>query len=140
MVEFVHADDPLPFDLSCTGDDAKVGDSEFISSVHANFSFTILPHSEKIILGKLKDMLGTEDVCGIVMPWSQLPHGYSIFGAAEIIKVLENGMIPIRLVNPSAQSVKIFRKTRRGDFSSVGNEAETFKLCESPQEVFVRNV
>ena len=135
VVEFVHVDDPLPFDLSRLDDDPDVDDSEFVSSVHADFSFTIPPHSEKIILGKLKDMLGTEDVCGIVIPRSDLPHHYSIFGAAEIVKVLGNGTIPIRLVNPSAQSVKIFHKTGLGDFSSVGNEVETFELRESPQEV-----
>ena len=34
------------------------------------------------------------------------------FGAEEIVKVSENGgMIPIRMVNPSAQSVKIVRKS-----------------------------
>ena len=135
VVEFVHADDPLPFDLSCLGDDPDVDGLEFISSVHADFSFMIPPHSEKIILGKLKDMPVTEDLCGIVLPRSNLPHRYSIFGAAEIVKVLENDTIPIRLVKPSAQSVKIFHKTRLGDFSSVGNEVETFELGESPQEV-----
>ena len=56
------------------------------------------------------------DVCGIVIPRSDLPHRYSISGAAEIVKVSENGTIPIRLVNPSAQPVKVFREIRLGDF------------------------
>ena len=68
-------------------------------------------------------------------PRSNLPHRYSIFGAAEIVKVSKNGTIPIRLVNPSAQPVKVFRETRLGDFSSVGDEVETFELNEFPQEV-----
>ena len=76
----------------------------------------------------------SEDVCGIVIPRSDLPHRYSIFGAAEIVKVSENGTIPIRIVNPSAQAIKIFRKTRLGNFSSVADEVETFELRESPQE------
>ena len=75
------------------------------------------------------------DVCGIVIPRSDQPHRYSIFGAAEIVKVSENGTIPIRLVNPSAQPVKVFRETRLGDFSSVEDEVETFELNEFPQEV-----
>ena len=70
------------------------------------------------------------DVCSIVIPRSNLPHRSSIFDAAE-----KNGTIPIRLVNPSAQPVKVFRETRLGDFSSVGDEVETFELNEFPQEV-----
>ena len=38
-------------------------------------------------------------------------------------------------INLSAQSVKIFCKTRLGDFPSVGDEVEIFELRESPQEV-----
>ena len=47
MVEFVHADDPLPFELSRLSDDPDVDGSEFVSSVHADFSFTIPPRCEK---------------------------------------------------------------------------------------------
>ena len=54
VVEFVHADNPLPFDFGDLDDDPNVDDSEFVSSVHADYSFTILPRSEEIILGKLK--------------------------------------------------------------------------------------
>ena len=42
----------------------------------------------------------------------------------------ENGTIPTRLVNPSAQPVKVFRETRLGDFSSVGDEVDTFEFTE----------
>ena len=137
-VEFVHADDPLPCDFSDLDDDPDVDDSEFVSSVHADYSFTISPRSEKIVRGKLKTKPANGqngDACGIVIPRSSLPHRYSIFGAAEIVKVSENGTVPIRLVNPSAQPVKVFRETRLGDFSSVGDEVETFELNEFPQEV-----
>ena len=138
VVEFVHADDPLQFDFGHHDDDPDVDDSEFVSSVHADYSFTIPPRSEKIVSGKLKTtpVNGQNgDVCGIVIPRSDLPHRYSIFGAAEIVKVSENGTIPIRVVNPSAQPVKVFRETRLGDFSSIGDEVETFELSEFPQEV-----
>ena len=137
-VEFVHADDPLPFDFSNLDDDPDVDDSEFVSSVRAGCSFTIPPRSEKVVLGKLKTtpVNGQNgDVCSIVIPRSDLPHRYSIFGAAEIVKVSESGAIPIRLINPSAQPVKVFRETRLGDFSSVGDEVETFELKTFPQEV-----
>ena len=98
-VQFVHAHNPLPFDFGDFDDDPDVDDSEFVSSVHAEYSFTILPRSEKIVLGKLKTKPAngqSGDACGIVIPRSNLPHRYSIFGAAEIVKVSENGTIPIR--------------------------------------------
>ena len=78
-------------------------DSKFVSSVHAYCSFTIPPPSEKIVFGKLKTrpVNGQNgDGCGIVIrPRSDLPHRYSIIGAAEIVKVPKNGTIPIRMVN-----------------------------------------
>lgn len=86
------------------------GSSEIVSSMHADFSFTILPRSERIVLDKLKNIPVNEHVCGRVIPRSDLPHHYLIFGAVGIIYVSEDGMIPIRMVNPSAQTVKIFQK------------------------------
>ena len=86
VVEFEHADDPLPFDFSHLDDDPYVDDSEFVSSVHADCSFTVPPRSEKIVSGKLKTtpVNGQNgDVCGIVIPRSDLPHRYSICGAAN---------------------------------------------------------
>ena len=73
VVEFVHADNPLPFEFGDLDDDPDVNDSEFVSSLHANYSFTISPRSEKIVLGKLKTtpVNGQNgDVCGIVIPRS----------------------------------------------------------------------
>ena len=113
------------------GDDPDVDDSEFVSSVHVDCSFTIPPRSEKIVLGKLKTTPVNGDVCGIVIPRSEMPHRYLIFGAAEIVKVSEKGTIPIRRFNPSAQPVKVFHETRL-DFSSVGDEVERFELNEFP--------
>ena len=39
------------------------------------------------------------------------------------------------MVNPSARPVKIFRKTRLGDFESVEDRIETFQLSEAPEEL-----
>ena len=119
MNNVVEFDDPSPFDFGDFDDDPDVDDSEFVSSVHVDYSFTISPRSEKIVLDKLKTtpVNGQNgDVCGIVIPRSDLSHRYSISGAAEIVKVSKNGTIPIRLVNPSAQPVKVFREIRLGDF------------------------
>ena len=42
---------------------------------------------------------------------SELRHRYSVFGAAELVKVSSDATIPVRMVNPSSQPVMIFRKT-----------------------------
>ena len=63
-----------------------------------------------------------------------MPRRYSIFGASELVKVTEDGTLPVRMVNLSARPVKIFRKTRLGDFESVDDRIETFQLSESPEE------
>ena len=61
-------------------------------------------------------------------PRSSLPEKYSIFGASELVRVSDVGTIPIRMVNPSAQPVKIYRITRLGDFEVVDSSIETFEL------------
>ena len=63
-----------------------------------------------------------------------MPRRYSIFGASELVKVTKDGTLPVRMVNLSARPVKIFRKTRLGDFESVDDRIETFQLSESPEE------
>ena len=69
-----------------------------------------------------------------MVPRNDLPHRYSIFGASELVKVTEDGTLPVRMVNPSARPVKIFRKRRLGDFESVDDRIETFQLSEAPEE------
>ena len=134
MIRFKHGEDPLPFD----SDPVTIDNDycpEFVCSVHADTAFTIPPQSEIIVLGRLNAELPLkETVCGLVVPRNDLPHRYSIFGASELVKVTEDGTIPVRMVNPSARPVKIFRKTRLGDFESVDNRIETFQLSEAPEE------
>ena len=134
MIRFKHGEDPLPFD----SDPVTIDNDccpEFVCSVHADTAFTIPPQSENIVLGRLNEELPMKKtVCGLVVPRSDLPHRYSIFGASEIVKVTEDGNLPVRMVNPSARPVKIFRKTRLGDFESVDERIETFQLSEAPEE------
>ena len=136
VVHFEHGDDPLPFDDS---DPLTVdcGDCspEFVCSVHAYLSFTVPPESEIIVLGRLNAALPLKKiVCGLVVPRNDLPHRYSIFGASELVKVTEDGTIPVGTVSPSARPVKIFRKTRLGNFESVENRIETFQLNEASEK------
>ena len=44
------------------------------------------------------------------------------------------GTLPVRIFNPSARPLKIFRKTRLDDFESVEDRIETFQLSEAPEE------
>ena len=132
MLRFKHGEDPLPFDsdpVTVDGDDCG---PEFVCSVHADTAFTIPSRSEIIaVLGRLNAELPLKKpVCGVVVPRSDLPYRYSIFGASELVKVTEDGTLPVRMVNPSARPVKIFRKTRLGDFQSVEHRIETFQLSD----------
>ena len=62
------------------------------------------------------------EIYGLVTPKSDLPHRYSVFGASELVKVSNDATIPVRMVNPSAQPVKIFRRTKLADFERVDND------------------
>ena len=64
----------------------------------------------------------------MVTPKSDLPHRYSVFGASELVKVSNDATIPVRMVNPSAQPVKIFRRTKLADFERVDNDLATFEI------------
>jgi len=103
--------------------------------VHADTAFTIPPESEIIVQGKLNAELPLKKaVCGLVVPRNDLPHRYSIFGASALVKITENGTLPAIMVNPSSRSVKIFFKTRLGDFESVDDKISTFQLSEAPEK------
>ena len=128
-------EDPLPFDSDQVTVDSDDCCPEFVCSVHADTAFTIPPQSETIVLGRLNAELPLEKTaCGLVVPRNDLPHSYSIFGASELVKVPEDVTLPVRMVNPTARPVNIFRKTRLGDFESVDDRIETFQLSEAPEE------
>ena len=106
--------------------DAEVFDN-CILSVHADNSFTIPAHSEVVVVGRLSLMpkgvnTSASEIYGLVTPKSDLPHRYSVFGASELVKVSSDVTIPVRMVNPSAQPVKIFRRTKLADFERVDND------------------
>ena len=135
MIRFKHGDEPLPCDSDpVTLDNGNCG-FEFVCFVHAGTAFTIPPLSEIIVLGKLNAELPLKKTfCGFAVPQNDLPHHNSSFGASELVKVTENGTLPVRMVNPSARPVKIFRKTKLGDFESVEDRIETFQLSETPEK------
>ena len=122
----------LPFcdvETDCFDDDIiSSGESNFICSIHADFSFIIPPESEVVVPAKLSKLPSTAEATGVVVPRVDLPHRYSVFGASALVKIDERGSIPVRMVNPSAQPVKIYRRTRLGDFEQVNHDIATFKL------------
>ena len=114
MIRFKHGEHPLSFDSDLVTVDSDDCCPEFVCSVHANTAFTIPPQSEIIVLDRWNAELPLKKaVSGLVVPRNDLPHRYSIFGASELVKVIEDGTLPVRMVNPSARSVKIFRKQDR---------------------------
>ena len=131
MIEFVSEVDPLPFcNMEGTMSDDYVvsGNTDFKCSVHADFSFVIPPQSEVVVPAKLNAIPQQSNAIGVVVPRSTLPEKYSVFGASELVRVSEDGTIPIRIINPSSQPVKIYRRTRFGDFEEVDPSIATFEL------------
>ena len=133
IIEFSHPEDPLPF-ADSFGDDlvAEVFD-HCILSAHADNSSTFPAHSEIVVVGRLSSMpkgvnASASDIYGLVTPKSDLPHRNSVFGASELVKVSSDATIPVRMVNPSAQPVKVFRRTKFADFERVDNDLATFEI------------
>ena len=134
IIEFSQPEDPLPF-ADSFGDDLAAEDFDnCILSVHADNSFTIPAQSEVVVVGRLSSMpkvvtdTSASEIYGLVTPKSDLPHRYSVFGASELVKVSSDATIPVRMVNPSAQPVKIFRRTKLADFERVDNDLATFEI------------
>ena len=127
-VNFPSEPDPLPFKGVHLKDDSDSTDKAFISSVHASRTFVIPPQSEILVSGELNSLPSAVGINGMIIPKSDLCHRYSVFGASELVSVADDGMIPIRLVNPSFQPVKIYRRTRLADFEEVDQNVATFEL------------
>ena len=127
-VNFPFEPDPLPFKGVHLNDDSDLTDKAFISSVHASRTFVIPPQSEILVSGELNSLPSAVGINGMIIPKSDLCHRYSVFGASELVSVADDGMIPIRLVNPSFQPVKIYRRTRLADFEEVDQNVATFEL------------
>ena len=127
-VNFPSEPDPLPFKGVHLNDDSDLTDKAFISSVHASRTFVIPPQSEILVSGELNSLPSAVGINGMIIPKSDLCHRYSVFGASELVSVADDGMIPIRLVNPSFQPVKIYRRTRLPDFEEVDQNVATFEL------------
>ncbi|KAL9979865.1 hypothetical protein ACROYT_G017589 [Oculina patagonica] len=130
-IEFSQQEDPLPFhDIKEDVDDCSTMDTSFVCSVHADFSFIVPPESEIVVPGKLNCLPQRANATGLVSPRQTLPEKYSIFGASELVCVSDDGTIPIRMImiNPTAKPIKIYRRTRLGDFEEVDSSIGTFEL------------
>ena len=133
LVNFPSEPDPLPFKGIHLNSDNDSLNKAFISSVHASRTFVIPPQSEILISGELNSLPSAVGINGMIVPKSDLCHRYSVFGASELFEVADDGIIPIRLVNPSFQPVKIYRRTRLADFEEVSQNVETFELNATEQ-------
>ena len=104
VVELSQEEDPLPF-LHASADTPSGGDCKgnFVCSVHADFTFTVPPESEIVVMGRLNSLPKEKGPSGLVFPRSNLPHRCSVFGASVLVKVTDGGTVPIRMVNPSSQ-------------------------------------
>ena len=129
LLSFPAEEDPLPFNHSHDSDSPS---EIFRSSVHASRTFVIPPQSEILVLGELNSLPSkVRPVDGMISPRSELHHRYSLFGASELVKVAEDWSVPVRMVNPSSEPVKIYRRTKLADFEEVDQNIATFELSAS---------
>ena len=134
VIEFSSKENPFPFcGLETLNFDEEhlPDDTSFVCTVHADFSFVIPPESEVVVPAVLNCLPQRPHASGLVAPRSTLPEKYSVFGASELVRVSDDGKIPIRMINPSAQPVKIYRRTKLGDFEQVDPSVATFELKPS---------
>jgi len=131
VINFVSDENHLPFTDFV---DTETEDDTLKCSVHADFSFVIPPQSEVVIPARLDDSSKTSNVTGFVTPRSSLTEKYSVFEAAELVRVSDDGTIPVRIINPSFQPVKIYRRTRLADFEEMDSSIATFELNSKHSE------
>ena len=130
MVRFFPESDPSPFEDVQLDDDVVYPHETFISPVHASRTFVIPPQSESLVPGRL-DEASVVSINGMLTPRTNLCHRYSVFGASELVSVADDGTVPVRIVNPSSQPVKIYRRTRLANFEEVDQNIATFEIAAS---------
>ena len=101
--------------------------------IHAKASFIVPPRTEVVVPGQLDKPFSPHRV-GIVEPKSTLATRYYVIGAAQIVKVWDNNCVPIRILNPTNQPVRIYRRTCLGNFTLTDSEIATFDLIQSDIE------
>ena len=104
-----------------------------VCSIHATSSFILPPNSEVVVPGELGKNFQLGEV-GLVNPRDELPHRYNIMGASQVVKTWERNSVPVRLLNPTDQPIKIFRRTRLGEFTPVDPTIATYDLLQSDIE------
>lgn len=104
-----------------------------VCSIHGQETFIIPPLSEVLVPATLGNQFDTNTV-GCVEPRHELTERYNILGAAEIVAISDQNTIPIRLLNPTNQPIKIYRRTRLGQFSPADADISTYELMQSDIE------
>lgn len=112
---------------------AEPEEEKNVCFIHAQSSFIVPPNSEVLVPGDLALPYSENDL-GLVVPRAELTERYQIAGASELVKVSSTNSVPIRLLNPTTQPVRIYRRTRLGQFSLVPSDIATFELLQAEQE------
>ena len=104
-----------------------------ICFIHANTSFLIPPQTEIIGPGVIAHTSLAGGI-GIVEPRTEFVDRYHVGGATELVKVWEDNSVPIRLLNPTNQPVRIYHKTCIGQMTMVDHDIAAFDLHQSDLE------
>ena len=104
-------------------------------SVHAMSNVILPPQSEMIVSAEVNVSSTQSTKFGLITPRDTLPYKYNIFGAFELVTLREDGVIPIRLINPTIKPVKIYRRTKLADFKEVEPDIATFELKDDEKSL-----
>lgn len=128
ILNFPSRPDPLPFKDVLFDDDKDLSDKALISSFPASHTFGIPPQSEILVSGELHSLQGEVGINGMIVAKADLCHCHPICGASEPVSVPDDGMIPVRMVNPSFRPVEIYRRPRLANFDEEDQCVATFEL------------
>lgn len=67
-------------------------------------------------------------------PREELPSRYNIMDATQIVRTWGGNTIPVRLLNPTNQAIKIVRHTRLGTYTPTDPTTATYDRLQSDNE------
>ena len=125
-------------ELSCSPLFSHLGHSDPLElpscSVFCPRSCVLPPHSESVIPARLKDK-PLEGFVGVFEPSLGITHRYELYGAAALVVVAANGVIPVRLLNPTAIPIPTYRHSTLGTFQPEDKDVLAISLNTGDPQV-----
>lgn len=99
-------------------------------SVYCPRSCILPPRTESIVPARIRDRSWV-GFAGTFEPSVGLSDRYELYGAAALVVVTEHGTIPVRIMNPTAKSIRLFRYSTLGTLEAEDKEIMAVDLEET---------